>query len=180
MQQLSQHRLHMLCTIGAWLEACLFRRSAACQSGGLVAVASGSRHTSVPFRHCYSVCGQAIIRAFRSAGALAVQHVRDAAVSIGGKDPVELRSLLQKCAATSLNSKLVRDALRACARAQSAQALHFTHQSSGTVSVLSLQVSGERDFFAEMVVDAVSALDVETLDMSLLGVKKVSRSRPSP
>ena len=35
------------------------------------------------------------------------------------------------------------------------------------------QVSGERDFFAAMVVDAVSALDVETLDMSLLGVKKV-------
>lgn len=35
-------------------------------------------------------------------------------------------------------------------------------------------MSGERDFFAEMVVDAVSALDVETLDMSLLGVKKVS------
>lgn len=37
----------------------------------------------------------------------------------------------------------------------------------------SVQVSGERDFFATMVVDAVSALDVETLDMSLLGVKKV-------
>ena len=36
-----------------------------------------------------------------------------------------------------------------------------------------MQVSGERDFFATMVVDAVSALDVETLDMSLLGVKKV-------
>ena len=42
-----------------------------------------------------------------------------------------------------------------------------------------MQVSGERDFFAEMVVDAVSALDVETLDMSLLGVKKASRSGPS-
>ena len=51
---------------------------------------------------------QAIIRAFRAAGVLAVQHVRDAAVSIGGKDPAEMRSLLQKCAATSLNSKLVR------------------------------------------------------------------------
>jgi T-complex protein 1 subunit eta len=35
------------------------------------------------------------------------------------------------------------------------------------------QVSGERDFFAAMVVDAVSALDPETLDMSLLGMKKV-------
>jgi len=37
------------------------------------------------------------------------------------------------------------------------------------------QVSGERDFFAAMVVDAVSALDPETLDMSLLGMKKVGR-----
>lgn len=66
------------------------------------------------------MCGQAIIRAFRSAGALAVQHVRDAAVSIGGKDPAELRSLLQKCAATSLNSKLVRAVLHACAHAPTA------------------------------------------------------------
>ena len=68
--------------------------------------------------HSVSVCAQAIIRAFRSAGALAVQHVRDAAVSIGGKDPAELRSLLQKCAATSLNSKLVRAAVQAGATAQ--------------------------------------------------------------
>jgi len=37
-----------------------------------------------------------------------VQHVRSAAVTIGGKDRAELRSLLQKCAATSLNSKLGR------------------------------------------------------------------------
>ena len=44
----------------------------------------------------------------------------------------------------------------------------------------SVQVSGERDFFATMVVDAVSALDVETLDMSLLGVKKVCCSLRQP
>jgi hypothetical protein len=56
----------------------------------------------------HSCARQAIIRAFRAAGALAVQHVRSAAVTIGGKDRAELRSLLQKCAATSLNSKLVR------------------------------------------------------------------------
>lgn len=36
-----------------------------------------------------------------------------------------------------------------------------------------VQVSGEKDFFAKMVVDAVSALDPETLDLSLLGIKKV-------
>ncbi len=35
------------------------------------------------------------------------------------------------------------------------------------------QVSGEKEFFAKMVVDAVSKLDPATLDMSLLGVKKV-------
>jgi T-complex protein 1 subunit eta len=35
------------------------------------------------------------------------------------------------------------------------------------------QVSGEKEFFAKMVVDAVSKLDLATLDMSLLGVKKV-------
>jgi T-complex protein 1 subunit eta len=35
------------------------------------------------------------------------------------------------------------------------------------------QVSGEGEFFARMVVDAVSKLDPQTLDMSLLGIKKV-------
>ena len=36
-----------------------------------------------------------------------------------------------------------------------------------------LQVSGEKEFFANMVVDAVSHLDPGSLDMSLLGTKKV-------
>ena len=36
-----------------------------------------------------------------------------------------------------------------------------------------LQVSGEKEFFAKMVVDAVSHLDPDSLDMSLLGTKKV-------
>ena len=35
------------------------------------------------------------------------------------------------------------------------------------------QVSGEGEFFADMVVEAVSKLDPQTLDMSLLGIKKV-------
>ena len=50
---------------------------------------------------------QAIIKAFRSAATLAVQHVKDASISIAGKDEQEKREMLQKCASTTLNSKLV-------------------------------------------------------------------------
>ena len=39
--------------------------------------------------------------------ALAVQLVRDASVSIEGKDPEDKKVLLRKCASTTLNSKLV-------------------------------------------------------------------------
>lgn len=35
-------------------------------------------------------------------------------------------------------------------------------------------MSGEKQFFAEMVVDAVAQLDPDTLDLSLLGIKKVA------
>lgn len=38
----------------------------------------------------------------------------------------------------------------------------------------SLQVSGEKEFFAQMVVDAVSCLDPNTLDLKMIGIKKVS------
>ena len=83
---------------------------------------------------------RSIIKAYRAASALALERVRALAVSLEGKPDAERRELLVKCAATSLNSKLV---------------------------------SGERDFFAEMVVAAVSALDAETLDLRLIGMKKV-------
>jgi hypothetical protein len=42
-----------------------------------------------------------------------------------------------------------------------------------------LQVSGEREFFAQMVVDAVTALDLSTLDLKMVGMKKV-RAGPWP
>eukprot|EP00218_Dolichomastix_sp_CCMP3274_P008038 CAMPEP_0170144498 /NCGR_PEP_ID=MMETSP0033_2-20121228/14043_1 /TAXON_ID=195969 /ORGANISM="Dolichomastix tenuilepis, Strain CCMP3274" /LENGTH=583 /DNA_ID=CAMNT_0010381001 /DNA_START=6 /DNA_END=1758 /DNA_ORIENTATION=+ len=48
-----------------------------------------------------------IIRAFRQASSLAVQHVKDLSISIEGKSPEEKAELLQRCAETSLNSKLV-------------------------------------------------------------------------
>jgi T-complex protein 1 subunit eta len=35
------------------------------------------------------------------------------------------------------------------------------------------QVSGERDFFAKMVVDAVTTLDPQSVDLRMLGIKKV-------
>lgn len=38
-------------------------------------------------------------------------------------------------------------------------------------------MSGERDFFAKMVVDAVTKLDPETLDLRMLGIKKVQVRR---
>ena len=84
---------------------------------------------------------QLIIKAFREASVLAVQHVRDIATDIHkGKGPEEQKDLLRKCAVTSLNSKLV---------------------------------SGEKEFFARMVVDAVTVLDPESLDLNMLGMKKV-------
>ena len=36
-----------------------------------------------------------------------------------------------------------------------------------------MQVSGERDFFAKMVVDAVTKLDPASVDLRMLGIKKV-------
>ena len=35
------------------------------------------------------------------------------------------------------------------------------------------QVSGERDFFAKMVVDAVTTLDPRSVDLRMLGIKQV-------
>mmetsp|Transcript_5486 Transcript_5486/g.7411 ORF Transcript_5486/g.7411 Transcript_5486/m.7411 type:complete len:570 (+) Transcript_5486:154-1863(+) len=50
---------------------------------------------------------QTIIRSFRAAGRLAVEHVAALSASILGKDEQEKRTALQKCAMTTLNSKLV-------------------------------------------------------------------------
>eukprot|EP00775_Hariotina_reticulata_P013203 gene13203-13334_t len=83
---------------------------------------------------------RSIIKSYRQASALAVQKVKELSVSLEGKGEEEKKQLLIKCAATSLNSKLV---------------------------------SGERDFFAQMVVDAVSCLDPSTLDLKMIGIKKV-------
>jgi len=82
---------------------------------------------------------QIIIRGIRKAANLAVQRVKDLAVSMRGGD--EARQLLVTCAGTALNSKLI---------------------------------SNHKDMFAPMVVDAVSMLDPQLLDLDLVGIKKVS------
>lgn len=80
-----------------------------------------------------------IIRAYRKASELAIQRVRHLAVDIHGSTPEETRTLLKRCASTSLNSKLI------------------AHQ---------------KDFFSNIVTDAVLSLDSD-LDLSLIGIKKV-------
>lgn len=49
----------------------------------------------------------AIVRTFRRATNLAIDKINEIAVKINKQDPIELRSILEKCAATSLNSKLI-------------------------------------------------------------------------
>uniref|UniRef100_A0A8C3ANR7 T-complex protein 1 subunit eta n=1 Tax=Cyclopterus lumpus TaxID=8103 RepID=A0A8C3ANR7_CYCLU len=50
---------------------------------------------------------QTIIRAFRTATHLAVNKIKEIAVSVKKDDKQEQRQLLEKCAATALNSKLI-------------------------------------------------------------------------
>jgi len=82
---------------------------------------------------------QIIIRGFRKASALALEKLQAIAISVG-EGAAARRTSLEKCAKTSLNSKLI-------ARYQ--------------------------DFFAPIIVDAIEAIG-ESLDMSLIGVKKVA------
>ena len=70
--------------------------------------------------------GQAIIKAFRKAVTLAVQLVKDASVSIEGKDPEDKKALLQKCASTTLNSKLASPPSPPCPKIRQLPSYHFT------------------------------------------------------
>jgi len=87
---------------------------------------------------------RAVARALRAAGALACSRLRELAVPIGG-------------GGGEGNEREKREMLIKCA----------------STSLNSKLVCGEKDFFAAMVVDAVSTLDQRTLDLSMLGVKKV-------
>lgn len=73
---------------------------------------------------------QSIIRSYRQACALAVSKVKELSVSLEGKSDEEKRDLLVKCAATSLNSKLVRQQHVqhcCCSRANAVTAAGFSY-----------------------------------------------------
>ncbi|KAJ3244734.1 T-complex protein 1 subunit eta [Chytriomyces hyalinus] len=53
------------------------------------------------------VSPQTVIKGFRKASVLAINKVKEMAVTIERKDPVQFRDLLEKCAATSMSSKLI-------------------------------------------------------------------------
>ncbi|ONK73224.1 uncharacterized protein A4U43_C04F28640 [Asparagus officinalis] len=89
---------------------------------------------------------QNLIRSYRAAGNLAISKVKELSVSIEGKSLEEKKSLLAKCAATTLSSKLI---------------------------------GGEKEFFAEMVVDAVLAI-VNDDRLNLLGIKKKPKKFLNP
>jgi len=78
-----------------------------------------------------------VVRGFRKAASMAVNQVKELAVSIPEN---ERRSQLVKCAATAMSSKLI-------------------HQ--------------QKDFFSNMVVDAVCLLDEDVLPLNMIGIKKV-------
>ena len=80
-----------------------------------------------------------IIRSFRKATSLALERIKDIAVHFESKDEAEKRSILKKCAMTSMSSKLI---------------------------------SRNKEFFGEMVVDAVLSLD-ELLPLNMIGIKRV-------
>ncbi|KAH7436362.1 hypothetical protein KP509_05G016500 [Ceratopteris richardii] len=82
---------------------------------------------------------QNLIRSFRMAANLAIARIKELAISIERKSLDEKKSLLEKCAATTLSSKLI---------------------------------GGEKEFFAKMVVDAVTSLG-EDDRMNMIGIKKV-------
>jgi len=83
---------------------------------------------------------QVIIKAFRQAAKLATERLTEIAVKLNEETPEKRRDMLEKSAATSLNSKLV---------------------------------SGHKEFFAKMVVDAVLSLDPEHPNLEMIGMKKV-------
>lgn len=81
---------------------------------------------------------QVIIKGFRSACEIAKKRVQELAIDTRSLE--DWRSVLERCASTSMNSKII------------------CHQ---------------KDFFKRMVVDAVLALDQNSLNERMIGIKKV-------
>ena len=82
---------------------------------------------------------QVIIKSLRLGTKMAIDKIKEISVKVNNQNKAEQRSLLMKCAATTLSSKLV---------------------------------AHSKDFFAQMVVDAVMLLD-DLLPLNMIGIKKV-------
>jgi len=82
---------------------------------------------------------QVVIKSLRLGTQMAISKIKEISVKVANKDRAEQRSILKKCAATTLSSKLV---------------------------------AHSKDFFSEMVVNAVMCLD-ELVPLNMIGIKKV-------
>merc|ERR1719483_1333415 len=80
-----------------------------------------------------------IINGYRKACALVLEKLKELSVDWEKKTDVEIRDMLEKCAMTAMNSKLI---------------------------------SGHKEFFGPMVVDAVQSLD-EDMNLNMIGMAKV-------
>lgn len=114
-----------------------------------------------------------------------MQKLKEMSIDIGTDDKAKQRDMMVKCAMTSMNSKLV--SARFCcslcpllssslARLPSqsqAQVRCCIRQRTADFDRVLMQVSAEKEFFANLVVDAVSVLDPQTLDLRMIGIKKV-------
>jgi len=82
---------------------------------------------------------QVIIKSLRLGTQMAISKIKEISVKVANSDREEQRSILKKCAATTLSSKLV---------------------------------AHSKDFFSEMVVNAVMCLD-DLVPLNMIGIKKV-------
>lgn len=111
---------------------------------------------------CY-VC---VMQGFRTAGQLAAARLRELAVGIEGDDSKAARGVLEKCAKTSLNSKLIsRYQVRAHA-SRLCLCLCLLYLPVG-LSLAPDSLPYLQDFFAPMIVDAVLSLG-EELDIDMV------------
>ena len=84
---------------------------------------------------------QIIIKGYRMGLKMCLERIKEVSVKIADKTAEEKRQLLEKCAQTSLNSKII---------------------------------AKQKQFFGAMVVDAVQAINQDTLDKQDIGIKKIT------
>ncbi|XP_027516294.1 T-complex protein 1 subunit eta isoform X1 [Corapipo altera] len=129
---------------------------------------------------------QIIIRAFRTATQLAVNKIKDIAVSVKkeDKDRGDLQLLLQSVPVLNLNNSLRIRSLFSCCTVEGREfigvrkgPLQLSEQRSllekcAATALSSKLISQSKEFFSKMVVDAVMMLD-DLLQLKMIGIKKV-------